>query len=98
MAFHDSSGFRAGTSIPFQWYDLKKEKAENLKIYPHVTMDATLRHYEKLNSQEAIDKVISLKEEVKSVEGRFSFIWHNSSFADMYGWAEWKEVLEEVMI
>ena len=97
MMYHDKSGFRAGTSVPFNWYNLKSEKKEDLQIHPFMSMDVTLKTYEGLSPTEALEKIVKLKMEVKRVKGNFSFIWHNSSFAKEYGWGEWKEIFEECL-
>ncbi|MEE9371641.1 MAG: polysaccharide deacetylase family protein [Saprospiraceae bacterium] len=97
MIYHDHSGFRASTSVPYPWYDLKNEIITDLTIHSSVIMDATMRYYMNLDVKKAQEEAMNMKEKVKEVEGVFSFIWHNSSFAEIYGWAEWEEVLGECL-
>tara|TARA_Y100000385_G_C13105762_1_gene647650 strand:+ start:1387 stop:2634 length:1248 start_codon:yes stop_codon:yes gene_type:complete len=97
MAYHDHSGFRASTSVPFYWYDLKKEEPTNLMIHPAQIMDATLRHHMSLDISSALIEVQKMKKTIEEVEGVFSFIWHNSSFAEIYGWKNWKKVFEQCL-
>lgn len=95
MGYHDLSGFRASTAVPFQWYDLKKEEVTDFIIHPVVLMDATLRRHHSFDISSAKNKVIEIKNAVKAVDGTFIFIWHNSSFAELYGWDRWEDVLDE---
>jgi hypothetical protein len=41
MGFSAFPGFRAGTSLPFRWFDLKKNQAGNLLIHPFSLMDSS---------------------------------------------------------
>lgn len=97
MGFHDRSGFRAGTCLPFPWYNLKEEKQTDLMIHPFQIMDATLRRHQGKSSTEAIEEIAGIKTEISAVHGQFSFIWHNSSFSKIYGWEGWEEVLESCL-
>ncbi|TVR80362.1 MAG: hypothetical protein EA409_07990 [Saprospirales bacterium] len=86
MGFHDSPGFRAGTSRPFYWYDLEKEKATSLKVFPLLLMDGSLKHYLKADPVKAIEKIDVLIEECAITNGIFSYLWHNSSISVIDGW------------
>lgn len=97
MSYHDQVGFRASTCYPYKWYDLKAECETDLTIHTNQVMDATLKYYQKLSVAESIEKVKALKEAVNKVGGEFRFIWHNSSFAELYGWNGWEKVLRECM-
>ena len=44
-----------------------------------------------------IERRTKLANEVKNVNGVFSFIWHNSSFASMNGWRNWEEVFSALL-
>jgi len=94
MGFHDKSGFRAGTSISFPWFDLSKNEKTELIIRPFQIMDATLRHHQNMAPLDAIEEINAIKREIKSVRGEFRIIWHNSSFADIYEWKGWDNVLK----
>lgn len=77
MAFPDAPGFRAGTSKPFYFYDLKNEKATELKVFPACWMDATFINYMKTDVSAALEKAISLINRVREVNGLFIPIFHN---------------------
>ena len=92
MAYHDTIGFRAGTSNPFYWFDLSKNEATDLLIQPLLVMDVTLKKYLNLEPDEAIEKTKSLIDHCKELGAPFSLLWHNSSFYEQEGWTGWKEV------
>jgi hypothetical protein len=91
MAYPDHPGFRAGTSRPFPWYDLKNESTTELMIYPATLMDGTLKNYLSLGLEEAWDQATRLIREVKACGGHFIPIWHNSSFSPSHGWKGWSD-------
>jgi len=92
LGYHDAIGFRAGTSNPFYWFDLSKNKATELMVQPLVVMDVTLKKYLNLQPEEAIKQVKKVIDQCREVQAPFSLLWHNSSFYEQEGWAGWKEV------
>ena len=89
MGYADAIGFRAGTAYSFDWYDLSKEEATELMIFPFIAMDITLRDYLKLPPREAFSKLREIYNSLQITGGNFITIWHNSSFCDADGWEEW---------
>jgi len=71
---------------------LSIEHSDDLTIHPSMTMDVTMRYYNNYAPDEAISVCQSLKENTAAVNGIFSFIWHNSSLSEAYGWQPWKKV------
>lgn len=97
MGYADDTGFRAGTAMPFPWYDLEREACTSLMIHPFVAMDVTLQQYLGLPPEEAYSRLKELYQEVKRVGGPFCLLWHNSSFYAEDGWAGWAEMYEQVL-
>ena len=97
MGYAMDIGFRAGTSLPFYWYDLSKEAMTKLKIHPFQVMEVTLKEYLKLSPEAAKEKIIALLNTVKSVDGTFCSLWHNSSFSELEGWNEWEAVYVDLL-
>src|SRR5690606_41573508 len=91
MAYADETGFRAGTSTPFFWYDLHAEKRTGLKIHPFCVMDVAMRNYMKLSIEESIEEVQRLKSEIRKVNGQMAVLLHNSNFRE--SWEGWEEVM-----
>lgn len=89
MIYASQSGFRTGLCVPFKWFDLQKNEATNLTIHTSVIMEGTLRDYNKLSSENAINTALVLMEEVKKHGGEFISIFHNDSFvAEQKKWIE----------
>lgn len=94
MGFADTTGFRAGTSFPFYFFNLRTNKATQLLVFPFVYMDGILKDQLKLQPEEAKERVKLLVDEVKNAGGVLMCIWHNSSINDLGEWKGWKEVLD----
>ncbi len=97
VLYSSQFGFRAGTSIPFPFYDLEKEQETSLIIHPSAVMDVTLRRDFNLTPQEALKKIKILAEKVKAVNGDLITLFHNSSLADTNDWKGWKEMYTEMI-
>lgn len=94
MGYSASTGFRAGISNGFNFYDLEYDYETKLRLFPFVIMDTALKTYLKLSPQEAISQIKNLIDEVRSVDGYFISLWHNESLSNRYDWKGWKEVYE----
>jgi len=94
MGFADEPGYRAGTSQPFYWYDLSNEKATNLRIFPFVMMDATLKRYLGLSPEKALEYSQNIYDSLKNTGGNFTLLWHNESVNDYWKWKGWQRVFE----
>jgi len=97
MGYPDQIGFRAGTSRPFFWYDLKKDRVTHLRIFPFAIMDVALKKYLSNSPAEALENSKKIIDAIKSVNGQFTLIWHNSSFYSAEGWFGWKEAYESIL-
>lgn len=97
MAYASKPGFRSGTASVHPFYDLDSESPTSLLVYPTCVMDTTLQQYLQLSPEQAIEKVKQLIAEVKSVEGTFVSLWHNSSLGDYGPWKGWRRVYEELL-
>lgn len=77
MGYGTINGFRAGTSHPYQWYDLEKEATTALKIFPFAWMDANSIFEQKDSPEAAYTEWMQLYEPVKATGGTFITIVHN---------------------
>lgn len=81
MLYADEIGFRAGTSLPFPFFDLEKNEETELTIYPAPIMDATL-----LKPHQSIDKaaivIVKMLDDVKRTHGTFITLFHNEHLAN----------------
>lgn len=96
MGFSQMPGFRSGTCKPFYFYDLKNEKATELKIFPVTFMESTVMN-NSANADEAYQKIRSLLEEVKKVNGTFISLWHNNTISETAEYQEWKNVHDKMI-
>ena len=97
MGYADAAGWRAGTNLPFSWYDLEREETTGLTVHPFAAMDATLRSYLGLSPAEARDRVLGLAAGVRPFGGDFQLLWHNSSFDELFGWGGWQGAYAEMV-
>ncbi|MDL2241576.1 polysaccharide deacetylase family protein [Bacteroidales bacterium OttesenSCG-928-L03] len=97
LTFAQAPGFRAGTAIPFRFYDLEKDKATDLVLHPTAYMDSTFV-FDKEHSPEAIlSRMKGLIDEVKLSGGDCVALWHNSNLAGSKTENPWVSVFEESM-
>ncbi|MFK7834474.1 MAG: polysaccharide deacetylase family protein [Winogradskyella sp.] len=95
MGYIDTLGFRAGTCTPFQFYDLDYEVQTPLKINPYQCLDfALLKYNSELDKTEYLQKIIN---EVKSVNGTFTAVFHNYSFNDLGRWKGYKSIFNIIL-
>jgi hypothetical protein len=68
-----------------------------LRVYerPLIAMDVTFKMYAQCSPEEALETCKALYETVRSHQGEFVLLWHNSSFA--MEWEGWKVVPEALM-
>lgn len=97
MGYADAPGFRAGICNSFNFYDLLAEQETNLRIFPFVVMDTTLRQYLQLTRDESLEKIRELVEKTRQVNGTFISLWHNESLSDEKEWKGWKSIYEDMV-
>lgn len=96
MGYAEVAGFRAGTSFPFNFYDLKLERESDLRIFPFCVMDRSLKDYLQLNTKQAETLVAELIEQIRQWGGLFIPVWHNESLGNSVEWKGWKSVYLEM--
>ncbi len=98
MGWASTAGFRAGTSLPFKFYDLIDEHESDLLIHPFAVMDVSLRQYSGFGTREAAEKINRLINSTKQVKGIFTSLWHNESLCEQGEWKGWRQVFEKMVI
>ena len=89
MGFAQQVGFRAGMALPFPFFNLQLNKERSLLLIPFQIMDDTLKDYMQLSPVEAKEKIHSIKQIIKDVNGQLITIFHNSFLTnqdDLKGW------------
>ncbi len=97
MGFSTFPGYRAGTTVPFKFYDLGKEAETSLTIYPFSVMDVALNKYLGLTPGQAIETVIKHINQTKKYGGTFVSAWHNESLSEFRQWQGWRKVFEQIL-
>lgn len=82
MGFASQIGFRAGTSLPFYYYDFTAEKKTELLFVPFCAMDGAYLVYDKITPEETLTSLLNLANEVKKVNGLFISVYHERTFYD----------------
>lgn len=82
MGFASAPGFRAGTSLPFYYYDFNAEKQSELLFVPFCVMDGVYTIYEHISADPALREMLALASEIKKVNGLFISVFHERSFSD----------------
>lgn len=97
LLYSSKVGFRAGTSIPFPFYDVEKDRTTELIIHPSAVMDVTLSRDYGMNPQEALEKLLEISKIVKSVNGNLITLFHNSTLSDTAEWKGWRNMYTEMI-
>jgi len=95
MGYGSINGFRAAVCSPFYWYDLEKEQQTELMVFPFCYMEANSFYEQKYTAQQALEEMRSYYQTVKSVNGYFIMIWHNSFLGTDKSTGGWREVYEQ---
>lgn len=94
LGYSTHAGFRAGIAAPFYFFDLHRNAATELRLFPFCLMDITHLHYEKRNAKESIRAQTALMDEVAAVGGLFCSLWHNESLSENGRWKGRRQVYE----
>ena len=97
MGFAEDVGFRAGTSRPFFWFDIKRDETTSLRVHPFAIMDTTLNKYLKLSPEKSIARTREIMDQVKAVDGDFISLWHNETLSEKGMWKGWRKVWESTL-
>ena len=94
MGYGSINGFRASVASSFYWYDLEKEEATTLRLFPFCFMDANSFYEQKYTAQQAMEELLNYYRIIKKVNGLMITIWHNNFLGTDKLLAGWKEVYE----
>ena len=95
MIYASQPGFRTGLCMPYKWFDLERNKQTSLTTHTSVVMEGTLRDYNKLTADEALEISLGLMNEVKKFGGEFISIFHNDSFTSKQ--KQWIKVYKSIL-
>lgn len=95
MGYGSINGFRASVASSFFWYDLEREQQTNLLLHPFCFMEANSFFEQKQSVKQALEELLHYYRVVKSVDGTFINIWHNSFLGIDKRFAGWREMYEQ---
>ncbi len=78
LVYFDKIGFRCGVCYPYSTFDVIEREQLNLKELPLLAMDCTMFGYNFMNAGEALAQLKRLKDVIKTHNGKFVILWHNS--------------------
>ena len=84
LSFADQVGFRCGTCHAFKPFDVINNSELAIEERPLIVMDRTIVDYLSLAPPEGSDLIVKLALRCRSVEGTFTFLWHNTSIYRKY--------------
>ncbi len=95
LGFSDMAGFRCGTCFEYPAFDPVESKQLTIRIRPLIVMDCTVTadRYMKLSLEQALEKILALKNSCRKVNGQFTALWHNTEFSNK----ETRNLYEEVL-
>jgi hypothetical protein len=95
MGYGSINGFRASVASPFYWYDLEKEQQTDLLLFPFCYMEANSFYEQRQTAEQAFEEMRRYYATVKSVNGYFIMIWHNSFLGTDQLYKGWRDIYEE---
>jgi len=90
MGFSGFPGFRAGTALPFKWFDLENNRISGLTIHPFSLMDSSAAF--RGNSSKAF--LESAKAQLKKGQ-ELGFPVHAIFHNEHPNWAGWENAIQQ---
>ncbi|HEY0678005.1 MAG TPA: polysaccharide deacetylase family protein [Chitinophagaceae bacterium] len=94
MGYGTTNGFRASVASSFNWFDLEKDEATDLVIFPFCFMDANSFYEQKLVPHQALAEMMRYYQCVRQVNGMMITIWHNNFLGTAPMFKGWREAYE----
>ena len=96
LGYSEMEGFRCGICHDFPVFDILQRKMLRLREKPLIAMDVTLAQYRLLSPESALQRLLTLRQQVERHQGEFVLLWHNSSW-NTYFWEPWKTVFYQIL-
>lgn len=97
MGFASIPGYRAGTSKPFPFFNLKTNLQTTLTIHPIALMDGSYKDYNALDNKEIIQVIEEKIAYLKSINGKFCLLIHNETLSESKRWKAWRTLLDNTI-
>jgi len=86
LGFNDRPGFRNGAALCFSPWSDEERREMQIRAVPMILMDSQLFDYTQFTDADRIEELKKWINEVQSVFGIASVIWHQRTFSDDYNW------------
>ena len=97
MGYNHKIGFRAGTAVPFKFYDIENETETNLTLHPVSISDIMLKFQYKLTPAKARKIMMEQGEIIRQYKGHFYPVFHNFILSDLKEWRDWNDLYIETI-
>ena len=97
MGYNQKIGFRAGTSIPFKFYDIENETETHLTLHPVSISDIMLKFQYNLTPEKAQTIMLEQGETIRKYKGHFYPVFHNFILSDLKEWQDWNELYTDTI-
>jgi hypothetical protein len=87
LCYPERSGFRAGCSQPFYFFDVEKNETTTLLLQPSCFMDATFEYYQTPESQNLHQNFFIIYNQLTEISGNLVPIFHNDLLAKEKYWS-----------
>jgi hypothetical protein len=94
MGYGTINGFRASVASSFYWYDLEKDEATGLRVFPFCFMDANSYYEQKYTPAQAMTELLHYYRHIRKVNGLMITLWHNNFLGTDPEFAGWRDVYE----
>jgi hypothetical protein len=97
MGYASDIGFRAGTSLPFYYFDFEQNQTLPLLAVPFEVMDGAFYTYNAIQPKQAEKETLAIVEEIQKVNGLFITVFHDRTFGTNFfpGWKPFYLRLQE---
>jgi hypothetical protein len=93
MGYPETIGFRAGTSLPFLFYDINLEITTPLKIHPYVFHSQATHLYDSKSLQLIISKI---SRDLKKVNGNMLTVFKSRDFSEYFNYKYHYSLLKQL--
>lgn len=98
MGYPEMPGFRAGTTMPFRFFDVAANRAQDFMIYSFPWLDTFYSEKQGVSAQKAFGLMTQLGDLVRTYGGVLVAVMHHRSFSEWEGrWRGWPGVFEDLI-
>jgi hypothetical protein len=98
MGYPEMPGFRAGTSLPFRFFDVEANAETDLKIFSFIWLDTYFSEKKGYTAERAMEEIVILANRVQQYGGLFIPVMHHRSFSELDArWRGWPKVFDSLI-